>query len=513
METCVDTATTSSSAEPATCAPTPPKKLKTSQTSLFDHVSKTSTSTRENLNVKVAKFFYGCNIPFNVAGNELFLNLVSSLRPGYTPPTAKMLSGPLLDKVSNGLEDELARKLDGKNATLVEDGWSNIHNEPVTATSLHVDNKSYFVEAVNTGTITKSGENCKNLTQATIKSVEEKYNCKVRSIVTDNAKNMESMRNKLHEDDPDLLVYGCSSHWLNLLGNDLTPSSVIAHVVAVQKYFRNHHKPAAWLTERTGSLKPQLPGDTRWKSQLTCIDTFLTNKPHYSAIIMEHDEDPDFSFDPNIVSKIQDINLHKQCKDLASQLRPVANAIDRTQSDTCSLADACAVWLTLLEEPSLQSREHKKIVVSRFNKAIKQCHLAAYKLHPKYRGEKLTAEQHEQAMEWIMDKDESFCSAVINFQARSAPYPKSHFSASAMDMKPSTWWKSLRAVNANLPEGFIELATQLHDSPASSASIERIFSSFGYIHSKIRNRLGVDKTAKLVFCYRLLRGNKDIDWV
>ena len=42
---------------------------------------------------------------------------------------------------------------------------------------------------------------------------------------------------------------------------------------------------------------------------------------------------------------------------------------------------------------------------------------------------------------------------------------------------------------------------------ASSASVERIFSRFGLIHSKLRNRLGVEKAAKLVFLYKVL--NKD----
>ena len=195
--------------------PPTPKKKKTTQSSIFDHVYKTPSNTRDSLHIKVAKFFYGCNIPFNVADNKLFIDLVTSLRPGYTPPTARNLSGPLLNKVSGELDAELAQKLDGKTATLVEDDWSNIHNEPVTATSLHIENKSYFVEAVNTGAMTKSGENCKNMTQTTIKHMKEKYNCKVRAVVTDNAKNMETMRNQLHEEDPDLIVYGCSSHWLN----------------------------------------------------------------------------------------------------------------------------------------------------------------------------------------------------------------------------------------------------------------------------------------------------------
>ena len=44
-----------------------------------------------------------------------------------------------------------------------------------------------------------------------------------------------------------LISYGCAAHWLNLLGQDITPKTIIKHVVEVHKYFRNHHAPSAWL--------------------------------------------------------------------------------------------------------------------------------------------------------------------------------------------------------------------------------------------------------------------------
>ena len=59
---------------------------------------------------------------------------------------------------------------------------------------------------------------------------------------------------------------------------------------------------------------------------------------------------------------------------------------------------------------------------------------------------------------------------------------------------------------------FSELAIRLLSAPASSASIERIFSNFGYIHNEMRNRLGCATAAKLVFCYRMLRGEKCDDF-
>jgi len=46
--------------------------------------------------------------------------------------------------------------------------------------------------------------------------------------VTDNEKKMEKMKRTLQQDDDRLIVYGCSSHWLNLLGQELAHSPVIS---------------------------------------------------------------------------------------------------------------------------------------------------------------------------------------------------------------------------------------------------------------------------------------------
>ena len=57
-----------------------------------------------------------------------------------------------------------------------------------------------------------------------------------------------------------------------------------------------------------------------------------------------------------------------------------------------------------------------------------------------------------------------------------------------------------------------KIAKSLLKMPSSSASIEQIFSNFGFVQNKLRNKLGISKCAKLVLCYRMLRGKEDIDW-
>ena len=52
------------------------------------------------LNNKVAKLFYACNIPFSVLEHPLFVDMVESLRPGFTSHSRKAIGGHLLDEVT-----------------------------------------------------------------------------------------------------------------------------------------------------------------------------------------------------------------------------------------------------------------------------------------------------------------------------------------------------------------------------------------------------------------------------
>ena len=48
--------------------------------------------------------------------------------------------------------------------------------------------------------------------------------------------------------------------------------------------------------------------------------------------------------------------------------------------------------------------------------------------------------------------------------------------------------------------------------PVVTASVERIFSNFGLVQTKLQNRLAISKASKLVACFSFLRGSHDLDW-
>ena len=53
----------------------------------------------------------------------------------------------------------------------------------------------------------------------------------------------------------------------------------------------------------------------------------------------------------------------------------------------------------------------------------------------------------------------------------------------------------------------VNFICQLQTAVASIASIERIFSRFGLVHPKLRNKLGIAKAGKLVFLHKVFNEN------
>ena len=185
---------------------------------MSSYTVKTDSAAANQLHLQIARFFYACNIPFNVAEHKEFKSMISLLRPGYSPPNRKDLSGHLLNTIHDQINEHILDQTRDKDVTLVQDGWSDIHNNPVIATSIHTGSKTYFINAVDTGPNRKTASFCASLFLKAMSEAETKFKCRTVGIVTDNERKMEVMRNKLYEVDNSLITYGCSSHLLNLLG-------------------------------------------------------------------------------------------------------------------------------------------------------------------------------------------------------------------------------------------------------------------------------------------------------
>jgi hypothetical protein len=251
--------------------------------SFFDTIT---DKKQEDLTKKLGKFIFSANLPFNVVENKEFQEFVTSMRPAYKLPSHETVGGKVLDRIYDDIEEIVKQELHQKHVTIMQDGWSDMHRSPVIAHSLSNGSNNYFIKAHSTGSSAKTAVFCAQLLEAEIDSVEEKYGCKIVAVVTDNCNTMESMKRIIKAKYPELIVYGCNSHLLNLVGKSLTPENMKSKVVTVQSYFRNNDYERARLSELKG-LIPVLPGDTRWNSQLDCFESYIKNQTKYLEISRE----------------------------------------------------------------------------------------------------------------------------------------------------------------------------------------------------------------------------------
>ena len=225
----------------------------------------TSPADREQIQEQWPRAFYKNRWSFHTAEDPEFRKAMEMMRPGIGERllTEKNLAGPLLDKEHDKIDGQMRKLLQGKDAVLSQDGWSNVHREPIIATCLHIPGHTFFHDAVDVGDVTKDAPYCADLAKTSITSAEEKYGCKVVGFVSDNENKMIRVRSILEEwRGKTFITYGCSAHYLNLVQTDATPSAIKNQLIEIQKFFRNHQRPAAQLKEKGGKI-PQLPNDTR----------------------------------------------------------------------------------------------------------------------------------------------------------------------------------------------------------------------------------------------------------
>ena len=126
-------------------------------------------------------------------------------------------------------------------------------------------------------------------------------------------------------------------------------------------------------------------------------------------------------------------------------------------------------------------------------------------------GERLTEDDEYKAESWVIAYKPEFLAGFLAFEIKDPTvFPVSMFLESVLNMyksKPGQWWnvmKSRTTKGGKLPLEFCSFLSALLSIPPSSASLERIFSTFGLIWNKLRNRLGHEKATKLVKIHQFL---------
>ena len=211
---------------------------------------------------------------------------------------------------------------------------------------------------------------------------------------------MVKMRRQLEVDsittDSNIISYGCSAHYLNLLSKDVEIPGVKEHIIQIVKYFRNTHLPALWY-KVVGGKNLVLPLEVRWNTLADCLHSYLDNWATPLKVCDEHRD----SIDTIVARKVQDISIKRNAEDYLKRMKPIAIALDKVQSDSCVLSEAVEVWNRLSEDiassqPLVVSRKLEK----RSNQALTAAHYLANILDPRFMGRNSSIDQIDTALEF-----------------------------------------------------------------------------------------------------------------
>lgn len=434
--------------------------------------------------------------------------MIKRLRPGYKPPNRKQVADELLDAVYNEKWYEVKQSLTGKSVCMALDGWSNVHNDPILCVSVSdiLDGCTHLTETIDTEDKGHTSDYLLEVAERSIKNCQ-KYGCKVRSFVTDNAANMAKMREELAKGDiEDVITYGCSAHLLNLLAHDLEIAGIKEHIKQIVKYFKNTHFAAAKY-KQAGGTALVLPTDVRWNSLADCIESYLNNWHIIAKVCSENRS----AINSNIGVKVNDVNLKQNAQDYMKTLKAVSVSLDKVQRDDCTIGEAVEVWLDL--QDFLKCNRPNPGELAHFTKwyttAMTNAHFLANIMDPRFQGERINEEEYDAAMEYAAVYHPDTMPDFIKLKAKCSPFKAYLFNPETLvNIKPIVWWMALEK---SIHPATLSLAQQLHSAVASSAGIERLFSTFGFVHSKVRNRLGTEKSAKLVSVFRALNQKVQVE--
>lgn len=123
----------------------------------------------------------------------------------------------------------------------------------------------------------------------------------------------------------------------------------------------------------------------------------------------------------------------------------------------------------------------------------------------------MSSDDEDDAQSWA--KEQGFDVPLLAFQIRDDDFfDEGMFEEERRNaFDPKKWWKILELKSRHktkFDKNFFIHMHKLHNMSTNSAGIERIFSTFGIVWTKLRNRLGAQKAASLVRTYRYLRSKR-----
>ena len=293
----------------------------------------------------------------------------------------------------------------------------------------------------------------------------------------------------------------------------------------VVAFFRNHHVPKAKLKRALAAAKLSglvQPPPTRWGTLCGCFKSLRAADDILNGLVSEHDfvtkgTNKEKEKRVSIKSIITDPDSVAKLEESIKILAPIEKFLKIFQSDAVPCSDVYKAFLELEEEigklGNVVAADNKlylaQLVRKRFDFMYGDVHAVAYLLDPRYLGDGISRTLQNEMEDFIYKFPNSDATTSDARKAQLAQEYTAYRIDALKERQQNTFrfqmiGKSKSVLQWWLADGtdwplLSNLALRVFSMAASSASSERNFSTFGFVHSKLGNRLGPDKVKKLVY--------------
>ena len=506
-------------------------------------VPKVTKKQLETLHEALAMHYYCTGTSFQRVQEYHLLKAFQAVNPSVTLPTRKKLAGPLLDICYTKVEIEVKKllKCETQNLCITSDGWSNISNEAVVNYMAITPSTTLFLESVNTGEQGHSSD----WIAADLQRVFDSHPFKVVGAVTNNTSANKKAWRILKENNPTLFFHGCISHGLHLIvkdifaptkrkppggGESVYPQGYpFEHLLnfsisckEVVSFFHNHHAMKARLKSALNAAKVktlEAPAPTRWGSLIRCFRSILAADVILNAIVNHRDFNSSGTTKQKeqkriIKDFITSVNFIDYLKMSITILEPIDMFITKFQSDSVPISE---VYQAFIELPKMISafagcpRDQKEYLIKLTAERLKfmygDAHGFGNILDPRYLGDGMDREKRKEVEDLLfafgnknsIEQQEQMYNEYTQFRVCALQEKTADNFRFKMLMKET---KSVRqywvADGMDWPV-LQKVALRVFSMACSSSASERNFSTFGFVHTKHRNRLSDAKVKKLVY--------------
>ncbi|XP_042490785.1 uncharacterized protein LOC122070656 [Macadamia integrifolia] len=502
------------------------------------------TSSADDVDGVIARFFYGNGIPFDVAKSPFWGDMVKAINEaprGYKPPCADKIATTLLLEEKTKVDQALMfikQRWRTYGVSVVSDGWTNLKNQPLMNFIAVSDGKAVFINVIDCSGDEKSSEFIANLLLEAIESVGTQ---KVFQVLTDNSSICRDAGKIIETRYPHIFWSGSMAHGLSLLMKDIVKSAKPNLAFVGENYERakrimryiNNHSSAMYIfrtfpaldvirvsKSRFGHHFVVLEGIARVKNALVNLvlsEEWEKLKRGGSKSNLEHEE---------VKRTILDDDFWKMVTTILAFIKPIWEMICFCDSDKATIGEVYPkldAMLGCIKDALLDSIEAYQVVSDLFIAQWKQMNIPlyglAYVLTPfYYSGSWLTglAQVGEKRNKPHADPDvhkayldaldrlvsDSKKAAVVrqqlsDFVSNRGVFARPQAIKDRETMSALSWW-DLYGVTA--PELY-GLAVRVLSQSVNTSCVESGWSTYGYIHDVKRNRLNPNIAKSLTYVH------------